>query len=249
MAASTPVFNSSFTMSFSVPDGVSELTGLELVASRLFSQKPSENIIEDDTDVSDPNYVSGSRVTSWTDGDSDGEKILSFAEIPDPTPHDIGHETYYRVTNYLLESGATETYECIPFTVQRPGSLQSRLYASATDIKQRESKIGEIESDTWINNHITHASEDFVRRLRNRVWERKKVMEGDYNQAFTYFVLMRCCYDLTAERGDRWEVAGDRWQAAYEMAYSNDEIRVDVDGDDHIEEDERSGFGIKFLIT
>lgn len=233
-----PYFNVAFTRSFSIPDGIGEAADLQLVASRLFTQVPSEAVIEDDTDESDSNYVASSRITSWSSGSADNEKVLSYSAITDPNPHDIGHETYYEVINYQLATGAPESYAVRPFTIKRPHSLQSRLYVAAGDITGVEWKVGDVRTDAQLVTAIGEAEEQFIFRLRRHQWERWRVMEGDYNRAFRLYCLWQICRSLSDSPDDIWWEKAKAYREDYEEAYSNDPIHEDVNDDQHFSDAE-----------
>lgn len=246
MAATTPLFNVSFTRSYSIPDGVSELSDVQIVAARLFTSYPSETVIEDDTSTSS-DYGFIERVTSWASGNSDNEKVITYSAITDPDPHNIGNETYYEVLNVQLETGGPEHYEVRPFTIKRAGSLQSRLYCVAADITDIEYKIGVIRSSTQINTAIAECEERFIFRLRRNEWERHRVLEGDYNRAFRLFCTAQICRSLSDDPRDIWSMKYQDYMSEYEEAFSNDPIHEDTDGDGNFTDAEIQTSGIVYF--
>lgn len=246
MASSVPLFNVSFTRSYTVSDGLSELDDVQLVAARLFTSYPSEAVIEDDADES-TTYGFIERITSWTSGSADNEKLITYSAITDPDPHNVGNETYYEVLNIQLETGGPETYEVRPFTIKRAGSLQSRLYCAASDITDIEYKIGQIRSDTEINTAVGECEERFIFRLRQNQWERHRVLEGDYNRAFRLFCTAQICRSLSDDPRDIWSMKYKDYMDEYQEAFSNDPIHEDTDGDGNFTDAEIQTSGIVYF--
>ena len=134
MINSVPVFGKDFSVSYTVRAGGVTIETASLVTARLYSTSPTQAQKEDHSNALAAAVES---VTSWTEGEAAGEKVINFSAITDSSPHSASKfECYYLIVSAKLDSAGDNVFVSEEVVqVYRPDAILSRVHVTAQSLK------------------------------------------------------------------------------------------------------------------
>lgn len=204
-----------------------------LVSARLYSTVPTDAQRADTTNTAPGDALQS--ITVWDDGLNEGEKLISYAVITDPTPTDTDlEETYYFVVSYRLDATGAIINDVEPFRVFRAEGVQAGFNVTPEDVYQVESKLRDWMS-TKIGAVIVLAQRLITKTLQSKGLVINRLEQEDARDLVLYQTLVIACNDLSAEDGDSWWVKSTKHSETLEMLLKALPLGYDNDKDGLIE--------------
>lgn len=243
-----PIFGKSFKLSYTIRADGSNIDSFSLTSARLYSSNPTTSQKEDHDNTSPGDAVES--VVSWSNGDEEEEKIISFSAITDSDPHSpTAYEEYYLVVSVKYADGGADNFlEPKIFQVWRPTALLSRTEVSVDDVRQRERKIGIERSNAEIDNYISAAERYTLKLLKGKGYDVDRLAHSDLKDLIIARALYYACNEISSDTGDRWETKAEQYKLEFDDLMSTQSIGYDFDDNSEIDPDEKFKAGSHLVI-
>lgn len=243
-----PIFGKSFKLSYTIRADGSNIDSYSLTSARLYSSNPTTAQKEDHDNTSPGDAVES--VTTWINGNEEGEKVITFSAITDSDPHSpTDYEEYYLVVSVKYAIGGADNFlEPKIFQVWRPTALLSRPEVSVDDIKERERKVGIERSNSEIDNYISSAERYTLKLLKGKGYNVDQLEHSDLKDLIIARALYYACNEISSDSGDRWETKADQYKLEFDDLMATQSIGYDFDDNSEIDPNEKFKAGSVYLL-
>lgn len=232
------LFEKEMAVSFTAQAGGEVVAPNDIVSARLYSESPTNAQIEDD---SDSLGAAIEKVESWSAGDNDNEKLITFAGVTDSDPHSTTrYVRYYVVVSYILEAGGSTVRDVLPIAIWRIKAVGSRYGVTTTEVKQVESKLSSWDTGTFLADKIDDAEEAVETDVHIEGFLLEKVDWSDLHILVKLKAVELCCRDLSNDPNDMFAVKAAFYRDRYDKRLKTIPIRYDQNDDGVPEEAEES---------
>ena len=243
------VFGKASLVSFTATDRRGKtLAPHSLVSARIYSYKPSDSEVVDDSNTLATAVVVNS--ATWQNGYNLNEKLIPFPAIADPLEATRGErerQEYWVVVSYRLESGGQIQYDTKSLWVERATGIYSRYNIIKEDLFKIDSAFKNYDStDGFSIADKIELAEVYVNiDIESKGVRLENIRQEDGAELVRVKAAILAYADLTNQTNDVWERKLSRLEEIYTALQTKISISTGIDG--NIDPQSQTDFSTVFI--